>query len=104
MPDNFGGVMLDKEQIRKQIKEHRPEISRFGVTRLALFGSYARGDQTATSDIDFIVELQDKTFDAYMGLKQYLEELFSCSVDLVFLHTVKSRLKSRILGELVDVS
>ena len=96
--------MLVKEQIRKRIGEHRSAINRFGVTRLSLFGSYARGDQTSSSDIDFVVELQTKTFDAYMGLKQYLEELFSCPVDLVFLHTVKSRLKSRILGELVDVS
>lgn len=96
--------MLNKEQIKKTIEEHRSEISRFGVTRLALFGSYARGEQTPASDMDFIVELQSKTFDAYMGLKQFLEELFSCSVDLVFPHTIKSRMKPRILGELVDVA
>lgn len=96
--------MLDKEQIRKRIGEHRSAINRFGVTRLSLFGSYARGEQTPSSDMDFIVELQSKTFDDYMGLKQYLEELFSCPVDLVFPHTIKLRLRPRILGELVDVA
>ncbi len=96
--------MLNKEQIRKTIQEHHTEISRFGVIRLSLFGSYARGEQTTASDIDFIVELRSKTFDAYMGLKHYLEDLFSRPVDLVFPNTLKSRLKPRILGELVDVA
>ena len=96
--------MLDKEQILKTIKAHRAEISNFGVTRLALFGSYARGEQKASSDLDFLVELTPKTFDAYMGLKQYLEDLFSCQVDLVFPNTIKSRLRPKILGELVDAA
>ncbi len=96
--------MLDKDQILSTIRDHRLEINRFGVTRLALFGSYARGEQKASSDLDFLVELKPKTFDAYMGLKQYLEDLFTCHVDLVFPNTLKSRLRHRILGELVDAA
>lgn len=61
---------------------------RFGVTRLDVFGSAARGDfDEASSDVDFLVELDPPAamsrFDAYFGLKEALEELLGRAVDLV---------------------
>lgn len=61
---------------------------RFGVTRLDVFGSAARGDfDEASSDVDFLVELDPPAamsrFDAYFGLKEALEELLGRPVDLV---------------------
>ena len=96
--------MLNKEKIIRSLRDHQADIRRFGVKRLALFGSFARGEQKASSDLDFVVELEPKTFDAYMGLKQFLEELFDCHVDLVLPNTLKPRLKAQILQELVDAA
>ena len=72
---------------------------RFGVKRIGLFGSFARGDATEKSDIDILVEFErgKKTFDNYMELKFYLEELFERDVDLVIASSIKPRLKENIL-------
>jgi predicted nucleotidyltransferase len=85
------------------LPENRDAIRRFGVRRLALFGSCARGDGNESSDLDFLVDLENKTFDAYMGLKEFLEDLFHCEVDLVLENTIKPRLRPYILSEAVDV-
>ena len=71
------------EEVLKVVKENREAISRYGVRRLGLFGSAARREATKTSDLDFVVEFEEKSFDAYMDLKAFLEELFDCPVDLV---------------------
>ncbi|MEW6237928.1 MAG: nucleotidyltransferase domain-containing protein [Candidatus Omnitrophota bacterium] len=68
--------MLTRDEILKTIKEHRNDIKRFGVREIALFGSHARNEAVGDSDMDFIVVLEKKSFDAYMDLKFYLEDLF----------------------------
>jgi hypothetical protein len=72
-----------------------------GVRSLGLFGSVARGENTVASDLDFVVELEPKTFDVYMDLKAYLETLFGCSVDLVLADALKPRLREPILNETI---
>lgn len=89
------------EQILQTLEEHRAKIRGFGVRRLGLFGSAVRGEATESSDLDFLVDLETKTFDAYMDLKEFLEELFGCPVDLVMMGTIKPRLRSTILGEAI---
>ena len=96
--------MLNKEAIIKTLRDHQAEIRRFGVKRLGLFGSFARGEQKTSSDLDFVVELAPKTFDAYMGLKNFLEELFGCRVDLVLPDAIKPRLKTQIMREMVNAA
>ena len=75
-----------------EIASHREELRRlcrrFHVRRLDLFGSAARGDfDPDRSDFDFVVEFDRSAsqhpFDSYFGLKEALEELFGCPVDLV---------------------
>jgi hypothetical protein len=51
--------------------------------------------------LDFVVEFERKSFDAYMDLKFLLEDLFGCSVDLVLKEAIKPRLREAILGEAV---
>ena len=91
----------DSEQILQIIEANREKIKGFGVRRLGLFGSAARGEATEGSDLDFIVELENKTFDIYMDLKEFLEELFGCRVDLVMKDAIKPRLREPILTETV---
>lgn len=87
----------------KIIEENRETIRGFGVTSLGLFGSAVRGEAKDTSDLDFVVEIENVTFDSYMDLKEFLEELFGCPVDLVMKDAIKPRLRSMILNETVYV-
>ena len=93
----------NREEVVKILQENQSALRGFGVQRLGLFGSVARGEDTADSDLDFLVELRRNTFDAYMDLKFFLENLFRCSVDLVLAGSVKPMLRDRILREVVNV-
>lgn len=93
-----------REDVLGLIEQNRERLKKLGVRRLGLFGSCARGEATTGSDLDFIVELANKSFDAYMDLKIFLENLFGCRVDLVLADTVKSRLRPIIQREIVHAS
>jgi len=93
-----------REAVLQQLEDNRDIIRSFGVKRLGLFGSCARGEATQSSDLDFVVELEHETFDAYMNLKEFLEELFHCPVDLVLIDAIKPRLRETILGEAIYAS
>ncbi len=95
---------MNAKEVVEKIKANRDSIKKYGVKRLGLFGSYSRGDANPKSDLDFVVEFEHKSFDAYMGLKQYLEELFNITVDLVLIDSIKPRLRSQILKEIVDAA
>jgi len=86
-------------EILDVVELHRDAIKKFGVRRLGLFGSHARGEGKETSDLDFLVDFERKTFDNYMDLKEFLEDLFNCPVDLVMVDAIKPRLKPIILNE-----
>ena len=91
-------MQLTREHVLSTLAEHRETIQRFGVRSLGLFGSVARGEN-APRDVDFLVEFEHKSFDGYMDLKAYLEDLFQCPVDLVLANTLKPRLREPILSE-----
>ena len=78
-------VVQTKEHILSLLQGHREPIRNFGVRRLGLFGSFARQQQGAESDVDLLVEFEpgSKTFDAFMQLAFFLEELFERRVELV---------------------
>ena len=89
-----------KERILEELSQRESEFAlRFGVRRIGIFGSRARGDATATSDIDVLVEMDKPTFGAYMDLKFMLEDLFACSVDLVLAESLKPRIRPIVLQE-----
>ena len=90
---------MKKQEIVTLLREHAAELKKFGVRRLALFGSVLRDQVGEESDIDVLVELAPKTFDNYMGLKFFLEQLLGRRVDLVLLDALKPLLKPRILEE-----
>jgi len=94
--------MLTRSHILKTLRNQKPVLQeRFAVRRIGLFGSFARGDATPESDIDTLVELTSPTFDHYMGLKFYLEELFQTPVDVILVDSIKPRLKPYIEAEVV---
>jgi predicted nucleotidyltransferase len=90
---------ITTSEILRTLEQNAPVIRRHGVRSLGLFGSHARGTAAEQSDLDFVVEFETKSFDAYMNLKAFLEQLFSGRVDLVLKDTIKPQLRERILSE-----
>jgi predicted nucleotidyltransferase len=64
---------MKSEKVISLIKKHRPELAKFGVKSLAVFGSVARGEAGPDSDVDILVEFEGRaTFDGFMDTKYYL--------------------------------
>jgi predicted nucleotidyltransferase len=91
--------MLTHQNILKKIEENIGKIKTYGVKKIGLFGSFIRNEQNAESDVDILVEFEEekKTFDNYMDLKFFLENLFNHKVDLVVTEAIKPDLKPYIL-------
>jgi len=84
------------------LKSREEEIKqRFGVKRIGVFGSFARSEEKESSDVDVLVEFIEgaKTFDHFMDLKFFLEDLFDRKVDLVTVDALRPQLKDSILKE-----
>jgi hypothetical protein len=94
-------MALMRDEILKRLADERETLRRLGVLRLALFGSAVREGEGEPRDLDFLVEFQTKTFDAYMDLKAFLEGLFGLPVDLVLIDALKPALRQGILAEAV---
>ncbi len=94
--------MQTNKDILNKLSQHAKKLRKtFSVHRIGLFGSYVHGSADQDSDVDILVELDDPSFDHYMDLKFYLENLFGTSVDLVLADTIKPRLQPIITREVV---
>lgn len=83
---------ISKEEIIRFLRDNRDIIKeRFGVDKIGLFGSYARGENTPDSDIDLFVELERHTLHDYAGLLIYLENIFGKRIELVVKHNYMKR-------------
>ena len=74
---------LTKNQVLDALRQHRLDLVRFGVKTIGLFGSYAKDSSTDSSDLDFVVEFSEPTYDNFTGLEQFLEDLFQRPVDIL---------------------
>ena len=91
---------MELHQISSALKKEQKRLRDFGVQSLALFGSTVRGEAQADSDLDFLVDFQGPaTFDQYMGLRLFLEDLFGRPVDLVTRKGIRPPLASSIERE-----
>ncbi|MBI2629304.1 nucleotidyltransferase domain-containing protein [Candidatus Pacearchaeota archaeon] len=88
---NMTGSLTTKEII-KILSIHKSEINKYGVKKIGLFGSFAKGKQNDKSDVDILVEFYNASFDNYMGLKLFLENLFGRNIDLVIEKGLKPEL------------
>ena len=94
-----------RQKVLDILVERRDELRSLSVSSLALFGSVARDEATPGSDLDVLVEFSGPaTFDRYMDLKFYLEDLLGIPVDLVTRKALKPRLLAVIEKELLHVS
>jgi predicted nucleotidyltransferase len=92
---------MDRELALLRLAQLLPTARRrFGVRDLAVFGSVARGEASARSDLDVLVDFEGPaTFDGFMGLKFFLEDTLGVKVDLVTRAALKPRLRERVESE-----
>ncbi len=95
LQETAGGMVQRIAGMRRELSQ------RFSVTRIGVFGSFARGEAHPDSDVDILVELAEPTFDHFMDLKFHLEEALQRPVDLVMAEAVKPRLKPIIEREVL---
>lgn len=96
---------MNREQVLTVLTHAKPVLrKRFGVTRLALFGSIARDAGRADSDVDVLVAFDGAaTASRYFGVQFYLEDELGCAVDLVSEKALRPELRPFIEREVVDV-
>lgn len=100
-----GNHILTHDMVAVSIQTNLISIKAFGIKSLELFGSVARNEATSSSDLDFLVEFEGPaTFDRYMDLKFFLEDLFDRPIDLVTKRALKSQIKATVLKEAIRVA
>jgi predicted nucleotidyltransferase len=96
---------MEREQVLQLLAQHKPELAqRYGVLRLALFGSTARNTANAESDIDILVAFDGPaTSERYFGVQFYLEDMLGRPVDLVTEKALRTELRPHIEREALHV-
>lgn len=94
-------VSRDKSEVLGRLSRASAKIRELGVQRLALFGSFVRGEQRSGSDVDLLVEFQAgrKNLDNFMGLRFLLEDLLGRKVQLVTRDSLSPFVGPHILDE-----
>ena len=97
-------MRLDLQNALETLRAHETDLRRLGVAHAAVFGSVARGEGRAESDIDVLVELDENRpmgIFEYARLKLYINELFDGPSDVVNRRTLKPLLRANILHDTV---
>ncbi|WP_259115048.1 nucleotidyltransferase family protein [Salinibacter ruber] len=90
------------------IRDHREEVLRLadehGALNVRLFGSAARGEEDAESDLDLLVDMEEgRSLVDHVALKQDLEDLLGREIDVVTERSLHPRLRERVLREAVSL-
>lgn len=94
-----------KEDVIKRILEEQKRLASFGVKSIGLFGSFVRGEQSPLSDIDILVEFapEKHTFDNFMDVSFFLEEILGRKVEVVTPEGLSPHIGPHILKEVERV-
>lgn len=96
---------VDKGFVIDKLRQHEPELKAAGIMHLRLFGSVARGDASAQSDVDLIAEIDRSKRLTLFGmayLENRLSDLLGAQVDLTPSGAMKERVRARALSEAID--
>jgi uncharacterized protein len=101
----MGDKVENRDGIVQRILEARDQLGLFGVASIGLFGSFVRDEQTAISDVDILVEFipEKHTFDNFMDLVFFLEELLGREVEVVTPEALSPHIGPHILREVERV-
>lgn len=103
MPGQFA-PQRKKSIVLKKLTVAAPAIrTQFGVTKIGIFGSFARGEQTKKSDVDVLVDFAQgyATLRNFVGLADYLEALFKRKVDLLTVGGIDKYIRPYIEAEVI---
>jgi len=95
---------LSTDEIISYLKQNMALLNeRFGVTRIGIFGSFARGEQSVTSDIDMVVEIEKarKNIHSFLKLKRFLEQEMAREIDLGFENSIKPAIKEKVIKQII---
>ena len=95
--------MKTLNEIRQVLSLQKQSICEiYRITEIGIFGSYTRGDETETSDIDILVDYETApTLIMLVELRDYLSKIFGIKVDVVTKNGLKPRIRERVLAEVV---
>ena len=95
----------DKRSICERLRRESEALSSLGVLEIGLFGSFARGEQTAESDVDLLVAFSPEhhTFDSFMELAFFLEALLGRRVEVLTPDALSPYIGERILKEVEKI-
>lgn len=93
--------MKNKNEIIAKLKELKPVLEKdYNITEIGLFGSYLRGEQTPSSDIDILLDHKSGlTFFKLIDLENLLNTTFEIKVDIAFKKYLKKNIGKHILSE-----
>ena len=95
--------MLTKEKIIDLLRGNQPTLSvEFGVRRIGLFGSYARGNPREASDVDIFVEFERPIGFRFMEFAEYLEQLLGRKVDILTLSGIQGIRISEVAQDIME--
>ena len=97
-------LTMESADIIAKLRQHEHELRARGVRHAALFGSVARGTARPESDIDIMIDIEPETVRdvyAYVGLKNYISDLFTGPVDVVSREAMRSRLRPHAADDAV---
>lgn len=94
--------MIDRQLVINTLASQQEHLKKFAVKTLLLFGSVARDEADAESDVDLLVEFERPVgLFTFIELKEYLEEILNCSVDLGTLQSLRPTLREAVLKEAI---
>ena len=94
----------DLGEVAARIRAHADEFrDRYSITRVGVFGSFALGEQTAGSDVDLLLDMEDPGGFRFIEAADFTEEILGRRVDVIRPHLLKDRLRDRALKEAVYV-
>ena len=96
--------MYTLQTILTILRQHQPELKRkYPISRLGVFGSYARGEATEKSDIDIAVEITGTMGLSFVAMADEIEDLFGIKTDVVPKRAIKPKYLSYVEKDIVYV-
>ena len=100
----FKGTFMNQELISKLKSEKAGLRERYNVTKLGVFGSYARGEEKPDSDSDLLIEFENiPGMTEFFGAEEYLENVLNIKIDLVRESAIRPELKKKIMSEVIYI-
>jgi len=91
-------ILLQLKSVKQYLKDT------YNVSRIGVFGSYARGEEDSESDVDLIVEFAEVPgLREFFGTEEYLEKLLQRKIDLVREKAIRPELRDQILSEVIYI-